>query len=334
MPKTAAARLARKTKYELTSCAICGSRDAVAIANRADLQREMERVWTFHNARFHHPVPTRYLTDRVVFSQLPALRLLRCASCTHLYRSPRETPETVKRTYSEDALSEGVYESAYERQSDFYRAQVGRLLGFAGHIERGLEVGSYMGGFLAAALEAGLSFTGIDVNPCATAVGARHGLPIATHSLEELDPSEAYDAIVIWNTFEQLADVKNACLVANRLLRKDGVLAVRVPNSAFYTRWRPHLDGVWGPWAERMLVHNNLLGFPYREGFTARSLGRLLGDSGFTIGRVYGDTLVRVSDRWTKRAAVLDEWATKKLQRLTQRGWAAPWVEVYASASP
>ena len=185
MAKAAAARLARKTKYELTPCAICGSREAVAVANRADLQREIERVWTFHNARFRHPVPPRYLTDRVVFSQLPAWRLLRCASCTHLYRSPRETPESVRRTYSEDALSESVYESAYERQTSFYRAQVERLLAFAGRVQHGLEVGSYTGGFLAAALEAGLSFSGIDVNPCATAFGARHGLPIATRSLEE-----------------------------------------------------------------------------------------------------------------------------------------------------
>ena len=333
MAKTAVARLARKTKYELTPCVICGSREAVAVANRADLQREMERVWAFHNARFRHPVPPKYLTDRVVFSQLPAWRLVRCASCTHLYRSPRETPETVKRTYSEDALSESVYESAYARQSFFYRAQVERLLAFAGRVQHGLEVGSYTGGFLAAALEAGLSFTGIDVNPGATAFGARHGLPIATCSLEELNPSQMYDAIVIWNTFEQLSDVKSACLVANRLLRKGGVLAVRVPNSAFYTRWRHHLNDVWAPWAERMLVHNNLLGFPYREGFTARSLSRLLKDSGFTIGRVQGDTLVRVSDGWTKRAAVLDEWVTKEFQRLTQRGWEAPWVEVYATTS-
>src|SRR6266550_6544182 len=188
MAKTAVARLARKTKYELTPCAICGSREAVAVANRADLQREMERVWTFHNARFRHPVPPKYLTYRGVFCQLPAWRLVRCVSCTHLYRSPRETPETVKRTYSEDALSESVYESAYERRSFFYRAQVGRLLAFAGRVQHGLEVGSYTGGFLAAALEAGLSFTGIDVNPSATAIGARYGLPIATCSLEELNP--------------------------------------------------------------------------------------------------------------------------------------------------
>ena len=74
--------------------------------------------------------------------------------------------------------------------------------------------------------------------------------------------------------------------------------------------------------------------FVVREGFTARSLSRLLNDSGFTIGRIHGDTLVRVSDKWTKRAAALDEWVTKEFQRLTQRGWQAPWVEVYASASP
>ena len=332
MAKHHASSSFKKTTYELSKCPICDSSDGIEIADREAIQTEAERVWSFHARRFRHPVPPKYLTDRVVFSQSPPLRLMRCATCTHVYRSPRESPETVRRTYAETALSESVYESLFENQRLAYRAQVRRIRSFAGRINRGLEVGSYMGGFLAAARDAGMSFTGIDVNRTAAEFGDRQRLHISTCSLEEVPISESYDAVAIWNTFEQLPDVRSAAHVAHRLLKKGGVLAVRVPNGEFYVRWRRRLNGVLAPWAERMLVHNNLLGFPYREGFTPRSLRRLLDDTGFAIGRVHGDTLVPVADRWTSASGAFDERLTKKIQRITQHSWRAPWVEVYATA--
>lgn len=322
----------RKIQYELARCPVCGSSKVSEVADRPAIQHEMERVWAFHARRFRHPVPPMHLTDRVVFSQPPPLRLVRCLNCTHVYRSPRERPEAVRRAYTDSALDESVYESLFENQRVSYRAQVRRLVGFSRRIRRGLEVGSYVGGFLAAARDAGLSFEGIDVSASAAAFAARKGLRIETCSLEEVSRAGGYDAIAIWNTFEQLPDVRAAALISRRLLRDGGVLTVRVPNATFYTRWRRRLDGPLSPWAERVLVHNNLLGFPYREGFTARSMRRLLNDAGFTIRRVHGDTLVPIADRWTKVPGAFDEWMTKKVQRILQRRWRAPWVEVYATA--
>lgn len=81
------------------------------------------------------------------------------------------------------------------------------------------------------------------------------------------------------------------------------------------------------------MAHNNLLGFPYREGFTERSLRRLLTEAGFTIRRVYGDTLFPVADGATRSAGTIDEWLTKKIQHVVQHGWRAPWVEIYSAAT-
>lgn len=150
----------RKTQYELSKCPICGSAEATEIADRSAIQQEVERVWAFHARRFRHPVPPDFLTDRVVFSQDPPLRLMRCVDCTHLYRSPREKTEAVQRVYSETA--------------------------------------------------------------------------------------------------------------------------------------------------------------------------RLLDGAGFTIRRIHGDTLFPIADRWTKSRGAMDELLTKRVQRIFQRGWRSPWVEVYA----
>ncbi|MFL5498666.1 MAG: class I SAM-dependent methyltransferase [Gemmatimonadaceae bacterium] len=289
-------------------------------------------MWAFHARRFRHPVPPEFLTDRVVFSQQPPIRLKRCNSCTHLYRNPRESPDAVRRAYSQTGPDQSVYETLFENQRVAFKAQVRRLLDFSPRARRGLEVGSYVGAFLAASRDAGLSFSGIDVNDTAAVFAAGKGLSVETRSIDEVRSDTPFDAIAIWNTFEQLPDVRAATLAARRLLRDGGVFAVRVPNSGFYIQWRRRLNGPLAPFAERMLVHNNLLGFPYREGFTARSMGRLLADAGFDIQRLHGDTLFPISDRWTKTRGTIDERLTKKLQRVFQRGWRAPWVEVYSIA--
>jgi len=81
-----------------------------------------------------------------------------------------------------------------------------------------------------------------------------------------------------------------------------------------------------------VLAHNNLLGFPYRQGFVASSMAQVLDEAGFDIISTYGDTLVPIADRWTTRLGRLDERVTKGVQRVLHRGWRAPWVEVYARA--
>ena len=52
-----------------------------------------------------------------------------------------------------------------------------------------------------------------------------------------------------------------------------------------------------GAFAAALLAHNNLLGFPYRHGFTVAALTRLLESLGFEIVSTYGDTLVPIADR-------------------------------------
>ena len=286
----------------------------------------------FHARRFRHPVPPIYLTDRVVFSQGPPLRLMCCVDCAHLYRNPRESVDTLHRTYSQDSASDSVYGTLFENQRRFFAGHARRLRRLAGGVRRGLEVGSYVGGFLAAARDEGMSFSGIDVNKDAADFCRRQGLQVKIGSLEELTDFGEYDAVAIWNTFEQLPNVRSAAIACRRLLRDGGLLALRVPNASFYARWRRHLRGPLSPLAERMLAHNNLLGFPYREGFTKRSMHRLLHDAGFEIRQVHGDTLVPIADRWTSKAGAVDEWLTKTIQRAAQHGWSAPWVEVYAVA--
>lgn len=299
------------------------------------MRSEVERVWEFHERRLHASVPPRYLLDRVAFSQAPPIRLAQCRDCTHLFRNPRERAEALDAAYDDDAPDESVLRALFGSQRAAYHQQAARMAQVAGRSGRGLEVGSYVGGFLAAARDAGWSFDGVDVSQSASAFAVRNGFNVTRGTIESVSASATststpYDVVAIWNTFEQLYDSRSAVSAARKLVRPGGCLVVRIPNGDFYLRWRSRLAGSASGLAERILVHNNLLSFPYRQGFTEKSLTRLLRGAGFEVQHVYGDTLVPIADRWTTLYGTIEERAVKAMERLAQRGWRAPWVEVYA----
>src|SRR5256714_4689340 len=266
----------KKAKFELTTCPICQGSRTEEIADRPPLDREVELAWMFHSRRLKHPVPPTYLTDRVVFSQGPPLRLVRCLDCGQLYRNPRENVDTLHNTYAEASDNQGVYEALFENQRRYSRAPVRRIRRIARRISRGLAVGSYVGGFLAASREQAMAFTGIDVNEDVVAFCVARGWPAKVDTLENQTDFGKYDGLAIWNTFEQLPDVHDAAIKCRRLLRDGGCLALRIPNGNFYTRWRRRLDSRPAGGAEPFPRPNHLLGIPDQHGLPRDSMGRPL----------------------------------------------------------
>jgi 2-polyprenyl-3-methyl-5-hydroxy-6-metoxy-1,4-benzoquinol methylase len=243
-----------------------------------------------------------------------------------------ERARELRETYGEEAPARDVLASLHETQRDAYRAQARRLTQEAGgRVGNGLEVGSYVGGFLAAARELGWQFEGVDVNEAATAYARSLGLRVSVGTIEELAAdnvlAERFSAVAFWNCFDQLADPRAATIAARKLLAAHGLLALRVPNGEFYARLRPLLATPAAPVARLLLAHNNLLTFPYRYGFTPSSIRRLLDQCGFRVQRTVGDVLVPIADRWTRRWATAEERAVKGLLRMTRR---MPWMEIYA----
>ena len=314
---------------------MCGTRESTQIAGPDDVRAEVEALWEFHSRRLRPDTPPELLMDRVAFSQQPPFRVVECTSCGLVYRNPRERAHELRETYAGEEPDSATLDSLFENQRAAYRAQARRLTEELGRAGVGLEVGSYVGAFLDAAREQGWHFEGLDVNPTTNAFATSRGFRVMLGELESLETDQRYDAIAIWNCFDQLPDPRRAAVKARELLGAGGVFAVRVPNGAFYARLRQALDGPAAPGARALLAHNNLLTFPYRLGFTLKSLELLLGKGGFRITRAYGDTLVPTADEWTRGWAAAEERAIKTLLRslsLAGRVGAegSPWLEVYA----
>ena len=325
--------MSRAPALELTACPVCGSNDTEELADADAVRAEVESLWQFHTRRLHPRTPPEHLTDRVAFSQRPPLRVVACRTCGLVYRNPRERAHELASVYEGEAPDDDVLASLFETQLDAYRAQARRLHDVLGRRGSGIEVGSYVGGFLAAAREQRLEFEGLDVNERASVFARKKGFRVTIGDLESWSDRRTVDAVAIWNCFDQLADPRRAAIIASTLLRPGGVIAIRVPNGGFYAALRARRAGALAPVATAMLAHNNLLGFPYRHGFTVGALERLLVATGFEVVSTYGDTLVPIADEWTRRWGAAEERLVKGVLKVVATvGGAerAPWFEMYA----
>jgi len=322
--------------YEPSRCVVCGHANAEVIAERDDLRREVEALWEYHQRRLDPETPPRHLTDRVAFSEYAPFRLVRCCDCGLVYRNPVERLHELTEIYARDTPAPDVLRSLHETQVPALRAQARALRHMLGRGGSGLEVGSYVGAFLAAARAEGLQFEGLDINPGANAFTRTMGFTVHDGELTSFDTNRTFDAVAIWNTFDQLADPRAAVNAAGKLLRPRGVFALRVPSGEFYVALRRRFargNRVERAAARSLLAQNNLLTFPYRHGFTREALRRLLEEQGFRIEHVRGDVLVPIADEWTRRWARLEETLIKHTLALVANRDAhwAPWLDIFAA---
>ena len=322
------------TVYELAPCPVCGSSRSDTIADADAVRAEVEALWEFHGDRLRPETPPERLVDRVAFSQHPALQIVRCAECGLVFRNPRERAFVLAEVYGDDTPAEATLEALHETQASAYREQAARLTSIAGRPGRVLEIGSYVGGFLAAAADLGWQAEGLDVNRVVNEFARSRGLRVTDGEPADWSGAAGFDAVAIWNCFDQLADPRAVAHRARALVRDRGRLVIRVPNGAFYARVRGRLGGPGEASARALLAHNNLLAFPYRHGFTLPSLSRLLTSVGFEVEHVFGDTLVPIADEWTQPWAAQEEREVKRALCEIAAGDAdrAPWLEVYARA--
>lgn len=319
--------------YELTQCVACGSSDSHEIADAEDVRREVEMLWAFHGHRLRPATPPERLMDRLAFSERPPFRLVECARCGLVYRNPIERAYELDSIYADATPSTALLRGLYDTQRAAYRVQAKRILRALGKRGAGLEVGSYAGAFLAAARDVGLQFEGLDVSAEVNCFARTLGFTVHDGDLESFDTDRQLDAVAIWNTFDQVADPLAAVHAAWRLLRPGGIFAVRVPNGEFYAALRRAIGRRFvGGIARLALAHNNLLTFPYRYGFTVRSLTRLLERVGFSVQRTEGDVLVPIADEWTRKWASIEERIVKLALGFaaSRRPRWAPWLEMYA----
>jgi SAM-dependent methyltransferase len=330
-----------------TPCLLCGGSDFVVIAVPSDIAAQHCYLEQFHQRRLvdNLSAETRRasLTDRVSFMHNYETNILACRGCGLLCRNPHPPAEAVTEAYAGDRYEQPYLEAEFESQLTWARAKIPLV---ARHVaaHRSLhmvEVGSFVGGFLEAAREHGWDIIGIDPGEAVVRFCRDRGLPVLQGTLEEASqPSNGLDAVVIWNTFDQLPDPRPLLMTIAQLLKPDGLLVIRIPHGNCYRsaleftkirRWtrKPIYTG---------LAWNNLLSFPYLYGYGLTTLDSLVGEFGLVRVAVYPDTLMTTAVPEMKWWVTIEERLVKRLWRLattlalsigdSSLGSAA-WLDVY-----
>ncbi len=247
--------------------------------------------------------------------------LLSCALCGI---GVRDEPE--RASYESDVYDSNLMKHLYPRYLRAFRQKEPHFRELLRPRAEVLEVGSHLGAFLQAAEEWEWRPTGLDVGQDTSSFARRLGARVIRQSIEDarIQPRSA-DAVFIWNCFEQIENPGSALRAARSKLKRDGLLIVRVPNFEYYRR---------AGRSSLMLGYNNLLGFPYRFGYTPESLSALLRQHGFRPVAALNSTLLTMPfpeltpEVRCENQAAFSRYAGSRFVR--PESAEGPWMEIVA----
>jgi len=309
------------------NCPHCDSSDFDLLVPRERIAEELELRAKFWEQRIDGHIDAAEMKDRtdVVLATPGEIRI--CRPCGILVRVDHAP------SFEQDPYADYVMEQMLRVQIDAFRHKEAHYRPLLRDGARVLEIGSYVGGFLHVAAEWGWSPLGIDIGADTAHFSASRGYPTRRASLEECAFDDAsFDGVFIWNTFEQIDDLRALLGELRRILVPQGLVVIRTPNALFYLA--ASSLGLEGS-ISLALGYNNLLGFPHRYGFATHSLDALLRAHAFEPMTHRGDTLIPPSRTriavWARQEATAINEAILRLgatfTMLGERTIAAPWME-------
>jgi 2-polyprenyl-3-methyl-5-hydroxy-6-metoxy-1,4-benzoquinol methylase len=348
MPKSQSSSIAdseQATPSANPSCHICGGSTSDEVCSSSEVESHVRFLQQFHRRRRRESAAGD-LSDRADFTQSYVTAIVTCRGCGLLYRDQRPTAEAVTDTYSQERYGHEHLRSEFVLQRQWATSKVRTLARHLpvrpGITPRIVEVGSFVGGFLAVGREQGWNMLGVDPGQEVAGFCHEQGLNVLCGTLIEAQvPTHTFDAVTIWNTFDQLPHPDATLAAARRMLHDHGILVIRVPNGACFHRmmswWKRSSEPLKG-WLSLALAWNNLLGFPYLYGYTVRTLDELLSRHGFAPVAVYPDTLMTLANqdfalwaKWEERAVKWSCRAAANVDALWNGGdqTLAPWLDIY-----
>ena len=319
-------------------CVVCNTPGRALVCSQAELRAHARYVRQFHRRRLRRPQEHgggHALDDRAEFTQDYTTDVVSCLGCGLVLRDQRPSAHDVLDAYKAD-------EYGGDRLAAMFRAQVPFARVKARQLRRRLrlrrrpsviEIGSFVGGFLAAAEELGWQAVGLDPGAEVVEFCRTRGLAVQqTTAQVAAFASDSADCVAIWNTFDQLPDPRPTLRAARRWLRPGGLLVIRVPSgAAFRAAMRLRRALPFDAPLMAALAWNNLLGFPYLYGYSAPTLDRLLAEFGFTRRALQPDMLIPLADEQTVAWAAWEERLLKSMWRSAARldSSIAPWFDAY-----
>jgi|TARA_B100001964_G_C14199752_1_gene585178 2-polyprenyl-3-methyl-5-hydroxy-6-metoxy-1,4-benzoquinol methylase len=163
---------------------------------------------------------------------------VKCRHCGLLYVNPQLKADVSEAFYKRSKTStawikvqQGEKEQDWNYRMKYFPA-LKELKSLKPQGGRLLDIGCSIGQFVKHSAKFGWQGEGVELNKEAVEFGRKeYGLKIYDKKLDELGlDGESYDLITLWGVLEHLTDPNKMLLDVNRLLKKDGLLLLFVPN--------------------------------------------------------------------------------------------------------
>lgn len=208
--------------------------------------------------------PETILADRMIRT-LPEnqrfggeLKIVECRECSLRYLNPMPDLRDLGQVYDYD-----VYEDSTNANPVLMEHFYATMKAHRQPLHDVCEIGCGTGDFLAWLQTKGLSVTGVEFADSSNRV--KFTGPLHVGRMEDLElPEGAYDAVLLLNVIEHLADPKMVLAKIHRMLRPGGVLLLRHPNSDLFF-FKPYWLLVEVP---KYLYHRHLHRKGQKTGFT------------------------------------------------------------------
>ncbi len=265
------------------NCPVCGSAAFNPAIPAHGIQEEIRRREHFVRARLGREPSREEAKDLTDFMHGFAAPLRACAGCGLLVRVERRVRDAG--SYSEDPNDPDIMRQLLPRYVKAFRNKAPGFRELLRDHADVLEIGSHLGAFLQVAEEWNWTAIGLDVGADTSAFARASGFTVRREMVEDTRlPARSFDAVFVWNCFEQLPEPASTLDAIYGLLRPGGIAAIRVPNARFYIEMRSHDDAA--------LAWNNLLGFPYLYGYKEEHVNRIANDHGFEFIRGFDSELI------------------------------------------
>ena len=212
--------------------------------------------------------------------------VIQCAGCSLCFVNPLPRREFLAGAYQQEYYVPWLNEQRKKRER-MWKKRLKTLDLLSRRKGSLLDVGCGDGFFLELAGSEGWQPAGTDVSSFASAYGKGSlGLPIHQGELDEIGFSDAtFDAITMWHVLEHTTDPVAVLREARRIIKKDGVLIVAVPN----------LNNILSQWAYRVVKGRSMHFFDPEDRelhlyhFNARTITMALEKTGFTVRSIAPD---------------------------------------------
>jgi len=171
--------------------------------------------------------------DREIITELDIGNVVRCNKCRLFYRNPRLSDVDEISKYRDQDYEDSLCPSLHESRKEIFVTGLKKLESFKGKI---LDIGCSDGFFLKLAQQRGWKTYGIEISNfflrrARKKLGDEHVFDVPLRMIKF--KSNFFDVITMWDVLDQLTDPLGELIEIKRILKRGGLLAVRVRNMSF-----------------------------------------------------------------------------------------------------